>query len=56
MEGVERGDVKYLRVLEATPKLAWTYNGWNGQGIRRAGDGVARFLRQEDPGHGPGRR
>lgn len=32
MEGVARGDVKYLRVVEEPEKRFWTPAAWNGQG------------------------
>lgn len=31
MEGVKRGDVKYLRVIESPEKQNWNYNPWSGQ-------------------------
>ncbi|WP_162027751.1 MULTISPECIES: hypothetical protein [unclassified Lentimonas] len=34
MEGVEPGDVKYLRVIENPPKLTWTPQSWGGQGAQ----------------------
>ncbi len=37
MEGVAPGAAKFLRVLEATEKLQWTYNGWSGQGFEGPG-------------------
>ncbi|MFI5378927.1 MAG: hypothetical protein ACHRHE_06505 [Tepidisphaerales bacterium] len=33
MAGVERGSVKYLRVIESPEKKFWTRPGWNGQGF-----------------------
>ena len=33
MAGVERGSVKYLRVIESPEKKYWTKPGWNGQGF-----------------------
>ncbi len=32
MSGVERGTVKYLRVVESPEKRSWTAASWNGQG------------------------
>lgn len=32
MQGVEKGAVKYLRVVESPEKKSWTYGGWGGQG------------------------
>ncbi len=32
MEGVRRGEVKYLRVVESPEKRFWTRPAWNGQG------------------------
>lgn len=32
MQGVQKGVVKYLRVIESPEKRSWTYGGWNGQG------------------------
>ena len=32
MQGVEKGVVKYLRVVESPPKRSWTARGWFGQG------------------------
>jgi hypothetical protein len=32
MEGVERGSVKYLRVIESPEKRNWTHPNWQGQG------------------------
>ena len=37
MEGVERGDVKYLRVVESPPKKNWTHPAWGGQGVHCPG-------------------
>ena len=37
MEGVQPGEIKYLRVVEAPKKLYWTYNVWGGQGIQGPG-------------------
>jgi hypothetical protein len=36
MAGVERGEVKYLRVVESPEKRQWTYPNWNGQGSESA--------------------
>ena len=33
MEGVKRGEVKYLRILETPEKRTWTRTSWQGQGI-----------------------
>ncbi|MCG8310055.1 MAG: hypothetical protein MI975_21845 [Cytophagales bacterium] len=35
MKGVERGSVKYLRVIESVEKRSWTHPAWNGQGVHR---------------------
>ena len=35
MKGVERGTVKYLRVVESVEKRSWTVPAWNGQGVHR---------------------
>ncbi|MCG6191070.1 HzsA-related protein [Maribellus maritimus] len=35
MQGVERGAVKYLRVIESVEKRSWTIPAWNGQGVHR---------------------
>ena len=35
MNGVERGAVKYLRVIESVEKRSWTIPAWNGQGVHR---------------------
>ena len=35
MAGVERGSVKWLRVIEAPEKRFWTHPAWNGQGVHR---------------------
>ncbi len=32
IDGVKRGDVKYLRVIESPEKRTWTRGGWFGQG------------------------
>ena len=32
MKGVERGTVKWLRVVESPEKRTWTAQGWAGQG------------------------
>ena len=32
MKGVERGSVKWLRIVESPPKLNWTYGAWGGDG------------------------
>jgi hypothetical protein len=37
MKGVERGQVKYLRVVESPEKRFWTYTKWDGQGGQRPG-------------------
>jgi len=35
MAGVERGTVKYLRVIESPEKRFWTEPAWSGQGVHR---------------------
>ncbi len=35
MQGVERGTVKYLRVVETGEKRFWTNPAWGGQGVER---------------------
>lgn len=37
MKGVERGSVKYLRVVASPEKRTWTNGGWNGQGEQAPG-------------------
>lgn len=37
MAGVKSGAVKYLRVVEAGEKRAWTHQNWNGQGAEAPG-------------------
>lgn len=37
MKGVERGSVKYLRVVESPEKRNWTWGGWQGQGEQAPG-------------------
>ena len=37
MEGVKRGAVKTLRVIESPEKRFWTEPAWNGQGVHRPG-------------------
>jgi len=37
MEGIERGEVKYLRVVESPPKLNWSKAAWSGQGVHCPG-------------------
>ena len=37
MEGVEKGAVKYLRVVESPEKRTWTSRGWFGQGEQAPG-------------------
>lgn len=37
MEGVKRGSVKYLRVVESPEKRTWTNGGWGGQGEQAPG-------------------
>ncbi len=32
MEGVEKGSIKYLRVVESPAKKSWTLGGWGGEG------------------------
>ncbi len=34
MEGVEKGTVKYLRLIESPEKRTWTVNNWQGQGAQ----------------------
>ncbi|MHC4521358.1 MAG: HzsA-related protein, partial [Planctomycetota bacterium] len=33
MQGVERGTIKYLRVVESPEKRYWTHTEWGGQGV-----------------------
>lgn len=35
MQGVKRGSVKYMRVIESVEKRSWTKPAWNGQGVHR---------------------
>lgn len=35
MNGVKRGSVKYLRVIESPEKRFWTVPAWSGQGVHR---------------------
>jgi hypothetical protein len=44
MQGVERGDVKYLRVVEAPEKRFWTLSGWGGQGFQGPGMNWDNFV------------
>jgi len=37
MDGVERGSVKWLRVIESPEKRSWTHPVWEGQGIQAPG-------------------
>ncbi len=37
MEGVERGSVKYLRIIESPEKRTWTIAAWKGQGAQAPG-------------------
>ncbi len=37
MDGIERGSIKYLRVVESPPKRTWTQASWNGQGQQAPG-------------------
>lgn len=37
MKGIERGSVKYLRVIESPPKKNWTPTQWGGQGVHCPG-------------------
>lgn len=32
MRGINKGDVKYLRIIETPEKRTWTHRGWGGQG------------------------
>lgn len=32
MQGVKKGDIKYLRVIENPPKMMWCNGAWDGQG------------------------
>lgn len=32
MQGVKKGEVKWLRVIESPEKRSWTWGGWQGQG------------------------
>ena len=50
MRGVERGSVKFLRVIESPEKRGWTLSGW-WQPAGPAGQ-LARFRQQADPRHG----
>jgi len=34
MEGVEKGSIKYLRVVESPEKRSWSASSWNGQGAQ----------------------
>jgi hypothetical protein len=34
MEGIRRGDIKYLRVVESPEKQSWIHQKWNGQGTQ----------------------
>lgn len=35
MQGVKRGDIKWMRVVESPEKRHWTGPAWNGQGVQR---------------------
>ncbi len=35
MKGVERGTIKYMRVIESIEKRSWTIPAWGGQGVQR---------------------
>ncbi len=37
MDGVERGDARYLRVVESPEKKNWTHPSWGGQGVHCPG-------------------
>ncbi len=37
MEGVERGTVKYLRIVESPEKRTWSRGGWGGEGEQAPG-------------------
>lgn len=37
MEGINEGDIKYLRVIESPPKRTWTHTSWGGQGQQAPG-------------------
>ena len=37
MEGIEKGEVKYLRVIESPEKRTWVQPSWNGQGQQAPG-------------------
>lgn len=37
MNGVMKGDIKYLRIIESPPKRTWTHTSWNGQGQQAPG-------------------
>lgn len=37
MNGIEKGMVKSLRVIESPPKRTWTHTSWNGQGQQAPG-------------------
>jgi hypothetical protein len=34
MQGIKKGEVKYLRVVESPEKQAWTVDAWSGQGAQ----------------------
>jgi len=37
MKGVQRGSVKFLRVIESPEKRFWTKSGWGGEGVQPPG-------------------
>ena len=37
MKGVNRGSIKYLRVVESPPKKSWSWGNWGGQGYQAPG-------------------
>jgi hypothetical protein len=37
MQGVERGSIKSLRVVESPPKQSWSWGNWGGQGYQAPG-------------------
>ncbi|VGO19722.1 HzsA-related protein [Pontiella sulfatireligans] len=43
MEGVERGSIKYLRIVESPEKRNWTHGKWGGQGTQAPGMNWTNF-------------
>ena len=37
MEGIKKGSIKYLRVVESPPKQSWSWGNWGGQGYQAPG-------------------